>query len=72
MPMDNYRELLLEKAEDAAERAKWAADPVARAAWERIEASYRMTAATIAIDDAVTAREQGSPHRGATGSSPRC
>jgi hypothetical protein len=72
MPTDNYRELLLEKADDAAERAKWAADLVVRAAWERIEASYRMTAAMIAIDDAVTARDQASSHRSATGISPRC
>lgn len=62
MPIGDYRDVLLRKADDAAQRAKKAAEPVVKAAWQRIEASYRMTAASAVIEIAVLARDQPSHH----------
>ena len=44
MPTREYQQMLFQKAEDAAQRAKSAAEPELKAAWERIEASYRTMA----------------------------
>lgn len=56
MPIRDYRDFLLQKADDAAERAKLAEDLQVRAAWQRIETSYRMTATSV--DVAVTANSR--------------
>lgn len=44
MPIRDYYDELLAKADDAAARAKWAGDPLVKAAWQRIEMRYRETA----------------------------
>ena len=69
MSTSEYRYWLLYKAEDAAERAKRAADPHVKAAWERIEENYRMTAATTAKEDAESPKAQASPSHA---DGPRC
>ena len=62
MPIDNYREYLLQKANDAAQRSNRSAEPVIKAAWQRIEANYRMTAASVETDNPLIPKDRpGAP-----------
>jgi hypothetical protein len=62
MPADSYRELLLQKATDAAQRSKWAAEPDVKAAWQRIEADYRMTAASMDVEGTLNCQRPSEQH----------
>ena len=61
MPIRDYRDFLLRKADDAAERAKLAEDLQVRAAWQRIETSYRMICHFPDLEDTGNSRQLTEP-----------
>ena len=58
MPVGDYREYLLQKADEAAQRSKRSTAPDIKAAWQRIEADYRMTAASVETDGTLIAKDR--------------
>jgi hypothetical protein len=56
MPTGDYREWLLVKANDAAQRARSTEDPDVRAAWQRIETNYRKMAGSLRMEDAANGK----------------